>query len=228
MQGRGAGDAAGKCDHQPSSIQSKSPSPELLAYATTKGAVSNFTAGLAAMLAEKGIRVNAVAPGPIWTPLIPSALPVEKVESFGSDTPLGWVGYPSLARRALNTRPHMIVALRTRDRREAARRAARLNVLAEVGWAMEIPDDQVREILRALTARVASLPEMPSSAKADLLREAARTLAAVAEEKAQGRFRRYLLRDNAPRPQLQTPGQFCKRLRGGALFLLCESCCLGG
>jgi NAD(P)-dependent dehydrogenase (short-subunit alcohol dehydrogenase family) len=78
-----------------SSIQSKSPSPELLAYATTKGAISNFTAGLAAMLAEKGIRVNAVAPGPIWTPLIPSTLPFEKVENFGSDTPLGRVGQPA-------------------------------------------------------------------------------------------------------------------------------------
>ena len=78
-----------------SSIQSKSPTPELLAYATTKGAISNFTAGLAAMLAEKGIRVNAVAPGPIWTPLIPSTLPVEKVENFGSDTPLGRVGQPA-------------------------------------------------------------------------------------------------------------------------------------
>jgi NAD(P)-dependent dehydrogenase (short-subunit alcohol dehydrogenase family) len=78
-----------------SSIQSKSPTPELLAYATTKGAISNFTAGLAAMLAEKGIRVNAVAPGPIWTPLIPLTLPVEKVENFGSDTPLGRVGQPA-------------------------------------------------------------------------------------------------------------------------------------
>ena len=78
-----------------SSIQSKSPTPELLAYATTKGAISNFTAGLAAMLAENGIRVNAVAPGPIWTPLIPSTLPAEKVESFGSDTPLGRVGQPA-------------------------------------------------------------------------------------------------------------------------------------
>jgi NAD(P)-dependent dehydrogenase (short-subunit alcohol dehydrogenase family) len=78
-----------------SSIQSKSPSPELLAYATTKGAIANFTAGLAGMLAEKGIRVNAVAPGPIWTPLIPSTLPVEKVEKFGSDTPLGRVGQPA-------------------------------------------------------------------------------------------------------------------------------------
>ena len=78
-----------------SSIQSKSPTPELLAYATTKGAIANFTAGLAGMLAEKGIRVNAVAPGPIWTPLIPSTLPVEKVETFGSDTPLGRVGQPA-------------------------------------------------------------------------------------------------------------------------------------
>jgi NAD(P)-dependent dehydrogenase (short-subunit alcohol dehydrogenase family) len=78
-----------------SSIQSKSPSPDLLAYATTKGAISNFTAGLAAMLAEKGIRVNAVAPGPIWTPLIPATLPAEKIETFGSDTPLGRVGQPA-------------------------------------------------------------------------------------------------------------------------------------
>ena len=77
------------------SIQSKSPTPELLAYAMTKGAIANFTAGLAGMLAEQGIRVNAVAPGPIWTPLSPSTLPVEKVETFGSDTPLGRVGQPA-------------------------------------------------------------------------------------------------------------------------------------
>ena len=77
------------------SIQSKSPSPELLAYATTKGAISNFTAGLAAMLASKGIRVNAVAPGPIWTPLIPSTMDPEKVSTFGQDTPLGRVGQPA-------------------------------------------------------------------------------------------------------------------------------------
>ena len=77
-----------------SSIQSKSPTPELLAYATTKGAIANFTAGLAGMLAEKGIRVNAVAPRPIWTQLIPSTLPVEKAENFGSDTPLRRVGQP--------------------------------------------------------------------------------------------------------------------------------------
>ncbi|PZQ50191.1 MAG: NAD(P)-dependent oxidoreductase [Rhodovulum sulfidophilum] len=78
-----------------SSIQSKSPSPELLAYAMTKGGISNFTAGLAEMLAKRGIRVNAVAPGPIWTPLIPATLPEEKVEEFGSNTPLGRVGQPA-------------------------------------------------------------------------------------------------------------------------------------
>jgi NAD(P)-dependent dehydrogenase (short-subunit alcohol dehydrogenase family) len=77
------------------SIQAKSPSPMLLAYASTKGAISNFTAGLAQMLGEKGIRVNAVAPGPIWTPLIPSTMPPEKVASFGKDTPLGRVGQPA-------------------------------------------------------------------------------------------------------------------------------------
>jgi len=77
------------------SIQSKSPSGALLAYASTKGAISNFTAGLAEMLGEKGIRVNAVAPGPIWTPLIPSTMPPERVASFGKDTPLGRVGQPA-------------------------------------------------------------------------------------------------------------------------------------
>jgi NAD(P)-dependent dehydrogenase (short-subunit alcohol dehydrogenase family) len=76
------------------SIQSDKPSPMLLAYASTKGAVSNFTAGLAQMLGNKGIRVNAVAPGPIWTPLIPSTMPPEKVKSFGADTPLGRAGQP--------------------------------------------------------------------------------------------------------------------------------------
>ncbi len=77
------------------SIQSKSPSPQLLAYATTKGAISNFTAGLAQMLGSKGIRVNAVAPGPIWTPLIPSTMDPEKVSTFGQQTPLGRVGQPA-------------------------------------------------------------------------------------------------------------------------------------
>src|SRR5437763_2051192 len=70
------------------SINSKSPSPQLLAYATTKGAIANFTAGLAQLLAEKGIRVNCVAPGPIWTPLIPSTMAPDKVEHFGENTPL--------------------------------------------------------------------------------------------------------------------------------------------
>jgi hypothetical protein len=76
------------------SIQSKDPSPQLLAYAATKGAVSNFTAALAQMLADRGIRVNAVAPGPIWTPLIPSTMPAEKAASFGQQTPLSRVGQP--------------------------------------------------------------------------------------------------------------------------------------
>ena len=78
-----------------SSINAKNPSPTLLAYATTKGAIANFTAGLAGLLADKGIRVNAVAPGPIWTPLIPSTMPDEKVEHFGENTPLGRPGQPA-------------------------------------------------------------------------------------------------------------------------------------
>jgi NAD(P)-dependent dehydrogenase (short-subunit alcohol dehydrogenase family) len=77
------------------SINSDKPTPTLLAYATTKGAIANFTAGLAQLLGEKGIRVNSVAPGPIWTPLIPSTMPPEKVHSFGKDTPLGRPGQPA-------------------------------------------------------------------------------------------------------------------------------------
>jgi NAD(P)-dependent dehydrogenase (short-subunit alcohol dehydrogenase family) len=78
-----------------SSINAKDPSPRLLAYATTKGAIANFTAGLGQLLAKQGIRVNAVAPGPIWTPLIPSTMPPEAVENFGKNTPLGRAGQPA-------------------------------------------------------------------------------------------------------------------------------------
>jgi NAD(P)-dependent dehydrogenase (short-subunit alcohol dehydrogenase family) len=77
------------------SIQSRQPSPHLLAYAATKGAISNFTAGLAEIVADKGIRVNAVAPGPIWTPLIPSTMPPEKTKDFGKQALLGRAGQPA-------------------------------------------------------------------------------------------------------------------------------------
>ncbi|MFI6423973.1 SDR family oxidoreductase [Promicromonospora sp. NPDC050880] len=77
------------------SVQAFEPSPQLLDYATTKAAILNFTKGLAQQLAPEGIRVNAVAPGPIWTPLIPATLPDEKVEQFGGDTPLGRAGQPA-------------------------------------------------------------------------------------------------------------------------------------
>ena len=71
-----------------SSVNADAPSPHLLAYATTKGAIQNFTGGLAQLLAEKGIRANAVAPGPVWTPLIPSTMPVEAVTHFGEQVPM--------------------------------------------------------------------------------------------------------------------------------------------
>ncbi|BDI31595.1 hypothetical protein CCAX7_36460 [Capsulimonas corticalis] len=77
------------------SIQAYQPSPALLAYAATKGAIANFTKALAEQCAGKGIRVNAVAPGPIWTPLIPSTMPEESVKKFGADTPLGRAGQPA-------------------------------------------------------------------------------------------------------------------------------------
>lgn len=78
------------------SIQSYQPSPGLLDYASTKGAVTTFTKGLSGMLIEKGIRVNAVAPGPIWTPLQPShGQPSEKLEKFGTQSPMGRAGQPA-------------------------------------------------------------------------------------------------------------------------------------
>jgi NAD(P)-dependent dehydrogenase (short-subunit alcohol dehydrogenase family) len=76
------------------SIQAAQPSPELLHYAATKGAISTFTKGLAQEVAEQGIRVNAVAPGPIWTPLVAMSFPAEKIAEFGADTPLGRPGQP--------------------------------------------------------------------------------------------------------------------------------------
>ena len=69
--------------------------PVLLDYSSTKGAIVAFTRSLAGNLAEKGIRVNSVAPGPIWTPLIPASFPADKVAEFGQDTPLGRAGQPS-------------------------------------------------------------------------------------------------------------------------------------
>jgi len=70
------------------SINADVPNPSLLAYATTKGAIQNFTAGLAQLLAEKGIRANTVAPGPVWTPLIPASMDQESVQNFGAKYPM--------------------------------------------------------------------------------------------------------------------------------------------
>jgi NAD(P)-dependent dehydrogenase (short-subunit alcohol dehydrogenase family) len=76
------------------SINADQPNPHLLAYAATKAAIQNFTGGLAQLLAERGIRVNCVAPGPIWTPLIPATMPKEKVRSFGEQVPMKRPGQP--------------------------------------------------------------------------------------------------------------------------------------
>lgn len=78
-----------------SSVNSDTPNPTLAPYAATKAAIANFSASLAQLLGDKGIRVNSVAPGPIWTPLIPSTMPPDSVESFGENTPLGRAGQPA-------------------------------------------------------------------------------------------------------------------------------------
>jgi NAD(P)-dependent dehydrogenase (short-subunit alcohol dehydrogenase family) len=77
------------------SIQSFDPSPNLIAYASTKAAIVSFTRSLASHAMERGVRVNAVAPGPVWTPLIPSTMPKEKVKEFGSKTIFGRAGQPA-------------------------------------------------------------------------------------------------------------------------------------
>ena len=78
-----------------SSVNSDMPSPSLAPYAATKAAIANFCASLAQMLGPQGIRVNSVAPGPVWTPLIPSTMPPDHVAEFGSNTPLGRPGQPA-------------------------------------------------------------------------------------------------------------------------------------
>ncbi len=78
-----------------SSIQAYQPSPQLIDYATTKAGIVNFTKALAQQLAEKGVRVNTVAPGPVWTPLIPATMTGDKVEGFGEDTPEGRAAQPA-------------------------------------------------------------------------------------------------------------------------------------
>ena len=78
-----------------SSVNSDKPKPTLVPYATTKGAIANFSAGLAQLMGERNIRVNSVAPGPIWTPLIVATMTEDDIKNFGSQTPLGRPGQPA-------------------------------------------------------------------------------------------------------------------------------------
>jgi NAD(P)-dependent dehydrogenase (short-subunit alcohol dehydrogenase family) len=87
--------AAGASIIGSSSVNSDMPNPTLLPYAMTKAGIANMCASLAQLLGPRGIRVNSVAPGPVWTPLIPSTMPPEKVASFGTNTPLDRPGQPA-------------------------------------------------------------------------------------------------------------------------------------
>jgi len=78
-----------------SSVQAFQPSPHLLDYATSKAAIVNFTKGLGGNLAERGIRANSVAPGPVWTPLIPATMDEKKLDSFGAQSPMGRAAQPA-------------------------------------------------------------------------------------------------------------------------------------
>lgn len=78
-----------------SSVNSDQPKPTLIPYSVTKAGIANFSASLGSQLASRGIRVNSVAPGPIWTPLIPSTMPPDQVEGFGEATPIGRPGQPA-------------------------------------------------------------------------------------------------------------------------------------
>jgi len=78
-----------------SSVQAFDASPSLVEYAVSKAGIANFTRGMAGQLAPEGIRVNGVAPGPIWTPLQPSSVPTDKIESFGDQVPFGRPGQPA-------------------------------------------------------------------------------------------------------------------------------------
>ncbi len=85
----------GSCIINTSSVQAFQPSPELMDYASSKAAIVNFTKALSADLVGKGIRVNSVAPGPVWTPLIPATMPEDAVDDFGGQTPMGRAGQPA-------------------------------------------------------------------------------------------------------------------------------------
>src|SRR5690606_26569195 len=78
-----------------SSIQAYQPTPQLLAYASTKGAIVTYSKALSGLVIDRGVRVNVVAPGPVWTPLIPSTMKEEKVEKFGSKAPISRAAQPA-------------------------------------------------------------------------------------------------------------------------------------
>ncbi len=124
------------------SVNSDMPNPMLLAYATTKGAIQNFTGGLAQMLAAKGIRANAVAPGPIWTPLIPSTMPEEAVKNFGKQTPLGRADSRPNSPPPTSCSPTRCRATRP-ERRSPSPAANRSSDRARIQSASTAPDHEV-------------------------------------------------------------------------------------
>ena len=95
VQGGAAAHEPGRVDREYGVCERRPAAPDAGPVAATKGAIANFSAGLAQLLGDRGIRVNSVLPGPIWTPLIPATLPPDQVEGFGKSVPLGRAGQPA-------------------------------------------------------------------------------------------------------------------------------------
>jgi hypothetical protein len=181
------------------SINSDMPNPILLAYATTKGAIQNFTGGLAQMLAEKGIRANAVAPGPIWTPLIPSTMPDDSVKNFGKQVPMKRPGQAGRTRYGLRHACGSALQLHFRHDHRGDRRQA-FHLMAKL---RQMPDGHYF-VVRGKLWRMA-IPSLPTAIRSAFVSELMAARSAVRP----GEYRR-VKKQNCTYPR--EPAMPCRRV----------------